>query len=92
MSTKSISFDDKKIKKVNFTKTKRYFRQTTLILIKYQFLKKNHVAPRMHLNTLLDTMIMMLLDHYVQDFRKRVAIPESLMKMQQCLKLIKNGF
>ena len=36
-----------------------------LILIKYQFLKKNHMAQIIHLNTLLDTMIMMLLDHYV---------------------------
>ena len=26
-----------------------------LMLIKYQFLKKNHIAQRIHLNTLLDT-------------------------------------
>ena len=28
-----------------------------LMLIKYQFLKKNHTAKIMHLNTLLDIMI-----------------------------------
>ena len=40
------------------------------MLVKYKFLKKNHTAQRMHLNILLDTMIMTLLDHYVQDIRK----------------------
>ena len=34
-----------------------------LMLIKYKFLKKNHMVQRIYLNTLLDTMIMMLLDH-----------------------------
>ena len=70
MNTKNINFEDKKIKKVTFTKTKKYFRMIILMLIKYKFLKKNHVAQRMLLNTLSDMMIMMLLDHYVQDFRK----------------------
>ena len=36
-----------------------------LMLVKYKFLKKNDTAKRKHLNTLLDTMIMTLLDHYV---------------------------
>ena len=70
MNTKNMNFEDKKIKKVTFTKTKKYFRMIILMLIKYKFLKKNHIAQRMLLNTLLDMMIMMLLDHYVQDFRK----------------------
>ena len=35
MKGKNINFEDKKTKKVNFTKTKRYFRETTLMLIKY---------------------------------------------------------
>ena len=34
MNGKNINFDDKKIKKVNFTKTKKYFRQIILMLIK----------------------------------------------------------
>ena len=70
MNTKNINFEDKKIKKVTFTKTKKCFRMIILMLIKYKFLKKNHIAQRMLLNTLSDMMIMMLLYHYVQDFRK----------------------
>ena len=55
----------------------------TLMLMKYQFLKKNHVAQRMHLNTLLDIMIMMLLDlclrlpqmsGYVKKFNENAAM------------------
>ena len=65
MSGKNINFDDKKIKEVTFTKTKKHFRQMTLMLVKYKFLKKNHKTQRMRLNTLSDIMIMMLLDHYV---------------------------
>ena len=42
MSGKNVNFGDKKIKKVTFTKTKKQPRQMTLILIKYQSLKKNH--------------------------------------------------
>ena len=42
----------------------------TLILIKYSFLKKEHIVQKIHLNILLDTMIMMLLDHYAQVFHK----------------------
>ena len=34
------------------------------MLIKYQFLKNNHIAQKLDLNTLSDTMIMMLLDRY----------------------------
>ena len=40
-----------------------------LMLIKYKFQKLNHVAQRVRLHTLLDIM-MMLLDHYVEDFHK----------------------
>ena len=38
-----------------------------LMLIKYWPLKKpkNHMAKIIHLNTLLDIMIMILLDHYL---------------------------
>ena len=34
------------------------------ILKKKEFLKKNHMARKICLNTLLDTIIMILLDHY----------------------------
>ena len=39
--------------------------QKTLILIIYQFLKKNHTEQTIYLDALLDIMIMILLDHYV---------------------------
>ena len=35
MNTKNINFDNKKIKKGTFTKTKKPFREMTLTLIKY---------------------------------------------------------
>ena len=53
MSGKNITFHDKKIKKVNFTKTRNYL------------LKKRHIVKKAHLNTSLGIMMMVLLDHYV---------------------------
>ena len=41
-----------------------------LILIKYLSLKKNNTVKIIHLYTLLDIMIMMLLGNYVQSFQK----------------------
>ena len=37
----------------------------SLMLIKYWSLKKYHMAKIIHLNNLLDIMIMILLDHYL---------------------------
>ena len=37
---------------------------------KNDFYKSKKMVQRMHLNTLLDIMIMMLLDHYVYSFHK----------------------
>ena len=34
------------------------------MLIKYYSLRNKHMVQRIHLNTLLDIMIMMLLEHY----------------------------
>ena len=70
MSRKNINFDDKKIRKSNFYENKKKFRETTLMLIIYQFLKKNHMAIKIRLNTLLDIMIMISLDNCVQKFHK----------------------
>ena len=51
------------------------------------------MAQKIHLNTLLDIMKMMLVDHYVQDFHKRLAMLENFIKMQQCiLELIMSSF
>ena len=57
MSGKSISFDNKNIKKSDFYKNKKLF--------KYLSLKKNHMVQKMLLNILLDTLIMMKLNQYV---------------------------
>ena len=73
MSGKSINFDDKKINKSNFYKNKKLFSLNDIdisfkklisfhkILVK----KKNHMVQKIHLNTSLGLMMVMLLDHYV---------------------------
>ena len=59
MSGKSINLDDKKIKK------QRAFQIDEVDDNKILVSKKDHMAQRVHLNTLSTIMIMMLLDHYV---------------------------
>ena len=49
-----------------FTKTKKYLRQMSQILIKNQFLMKNNMAKIIHLNISLDIMTMMILGLYAQ--------------------------
>ena len=63
MSRKNINFEDKKIQKSYFHKNKKV---TTIDDIDANkiFVSKNHMAQKIHLNTFLDTVIMMLLDHY----------------------------
>ena len=65
MSGKNINLEEKKIKKVISTETKKYSRQMKLMLIKYQFQEKNHMVLISQLNISLDKLMMMLLDHYV---------------------------
>ena len=65
MNGKNINFDDKKIKKSRFYKNKKAFQIDGVDAIKILVSKKEPCAQRTHLNTLLDIMIMMLLDHYV---------------------------
>ena len=64
MNGKNINFDGKKIKTSDFYKNKKVF-ETDDIDVNKIFLKQNDTAQRMRLNTLLDIMITMLLDHYV---------------------------
>ena len=52
------------------------------MLIKYDYLKKNNMVNIIHLNTLLDIMIMMLLDHYIYLFHKRLDILINLKKIK----------
>ena len=67
MSGKSINFDDKKINESNFYKNKKLFNLNDIDVNKILVSKKNHMVQKIHLNTSLDIMMMMimLLDHYV---------------------------
>ena len=51
------------------------------------------MVQRIHLNTLSDMMIVMLVDHYVKNFHKWQAMLENLMKIElYLLELIINNF
>ena len=66
MSGKSINFDNKNIKKIkksDFYKNKKLLKIEDVVLIKYLSLKKRHMAQKILLNILLDTLIIMKLNH-----------------------------
>ena len=65
MSGKNIIFNDKEIKKSTFCKNKKIYSTDDINVNNISVLKKNHMAIKTHLNTLLDTMIVILLDQYV---------------------------
>ena len=65
MSGKSINSDDKKIYKSNFYKNKKLFNLNDIDANKILVSKKEYMIQKIHLNTSLDMMMMMLLDHYV---------------------------
>ena len=80
MNRKIINFNDKNIKKSDFyNKNKKIFNISDIDIIKYWSLKKNNMVSIIHLNTLLDIMIM-LLDHYIYFFRKQLATLINLIK------------
>ena len=62
MNEEETNFDNKKIEKNGFYKDKKPFPLVDIDVNKILVSKKEHI---MLLNTLLDIMIMMLLDHYV---------------------------
>ena len=64
MSSKSVNFGDKKIKKSDFYKNKKVAKIVDVDVNKILFSKEEPYGKKVYLNTLLDTMIMMLLDHY----------------------------
>ena len=64
MSGKNINFNDKKIEKSTFYKNKRIYSTDDINVNNTLVSKKNHMVIKTHLNTLLDIMIMMLLDCY----------------------------
>ena len=67
-----INFNDKKVRKSKFYRNKKIYRIEDInndinnVLVS----KKNNTEQKIHLNTLLDIVIMILLDHYVQDSHK----------------------
>ena len=65
MSRKSIKFDDKKINKSNFHKNKTLFSSNDIDVNKILVSKKGSYGTKIRLNTSLDIMMVMLLDHYV---------------------------
>ena len=65
MSEKSTNFDDKKINKTNSYKNKKIFNTYDLDVNIILVSKEEPKRKKIHLNTLLDIMIMMLLDLYV---------------------------
>ena len=65
MSVKNKNFDDKKIRKSTFYKNKTINTIENINVNNILVSKKKHTVIKIHLNTLLDTMIMILLDHYV---------------------------
>ena len=70
----NINFDNKNVKKSNFyNKNKKIFNIDDIDVNKILVSKKNNMANIIHLNTLLGIMIM-LLDHYIYLFHKRLDI------------------
>ena len=64
MSGKNVNFVDKKIKISDFYKNKKVTSIDDVDVNKMLVSKEEPYGTKNHLNTLLDTTIMMLLDHY----------------------------
>ena len=63
MSRKNINFEDRKIKKSDFYKNKKS-NQDDIDVKKMLVSKEEPYVQKINQSTLLDTMVMMLLDHY----------------------------
>ena len=64
MSRMNISFEDRKIKKSDFYKNKKVIKIDDIDVKKTLVSKEEPYVQKINPNTLLDTMVMMLLDHY----------------------------
>ena len=64
MSGKNINFNDKKIKKTIFYKNKAINNIEEIDVNNILVYKKNHMVIKTHLNTLSETLIMIILYHY----------------------------
>ena len=65
VSGENINFNNKKIKKRIFYKNKTINTIENIDVNNILVSKKKHMITKIHLNTLLDTMIIILLDRYV---------------------------
>ena len=65
MSGKNISFDDKKIKRSSFYKNKKINNIEDIDVNNILVSKKEPYGTKILTNTLSDTIIMVILDHYV---------------------------
>ena len=66
MNGNSINFEDKKIIKSNFYKNNKLFKIKDIDINKILVSKKkNHMVQKIHLNTSLNIMMMISLDHYI---------------------------
>ena len=65
MSGKNVNFDDKKIKRSSFYKSKKINNIEDIDVSNILVSKKEPYSKKILINTLLDTVIMIILDHYV---------------------------
>ena len=65
MTGKSKSFEDEKINNSNFYKNKKTFKIYDFDFNKILVSKKESYGKKINLNTLLDIMMMMSLNHYL---------------------------
>ena len=70
VSGKNINFGDKKIKKINLFKNKNVINIDDIDLNKILVSEEDPFGTKNPLNTLLDTAITMLLDHFAYNFHK----------------------
>ena len=63
-----------------------------LMLIKYQFLKENHIAQRIHLNTLLDTIDDDVIRPLCLRLPQMTGYATKFNKRRQCLLELTNNF
>ena len=82
---KEHNFRRQKYQKSDFYQKKKLFKIDDIDAYKILVSRKEPCGQNNSFKYLLDTMIIMLLDHYVYGFHKWQAMLENLMKMQQCL-------
>ena len=89
MNVKNINFNNENIKKSDFyNKNKKIFNIDDIDANNILVSKKNNIVNIIHLNTLLGIMIMVLLNHYIYLFHKRLDILINLKKNKITMSLM----